>query len=140
VQGANDPPWLTCRSSSHVTDTADNSIRAFDWTGGATPNQGTGQLVFQGAPLAGPAGITLNPINGNLLVVNTRRNTLVELALGAPGAPAHVVAVRLLDNTPVNPRTGRGSALFGVYAVKNAHGQLRVYFTDDNTNTLDVLK
>lgn len=140
VQGPQGMVYDPMTHMIYVTDTADNSIRAFFWTGSTTPNQGTGQLVFQGAPLAGPAGITINPINGDLLVVNTRHNTLVELTVGQNGTPAHVVAIRLLDKTPVNPRTGAGSALFGVYAMKNAQGQLRVYFTDDNTNTLDVLK
>jgi hypothetical protein len=32
-----------------------------------------------------------------------------------------------------------GSALFGVAAATDAKGNLEVFFTDDNTNTLNVL-
>jgi hypothetical protein len=121
----------------YVTDTADNSIRAFSWNGPNTPDQGQGQLIYQGGALKGPAGITIDPLNGDLLVVNTQNNKLVELGLTAKGAV--VVAQRVLDRTAVNPRTGAGSALFGVYATVNAQHQLMVYFTDDNTDTVDVL-
>lgn len=120
----------------YVTDGADNSIRAYQWAGPATADQGTGRLIYRGRPLAQPAGITIDPLNGDLLVVNQKHNTLVELALS--GHRAHVVGVRVLDRTPVNPKTGAGSALFGVTAV--ASGQhLMVFYTDDNTNTLNVL-
>jgi len=33
----------------------------------------------------------------------------------------------------------QGSALFGVVGTKDQKGNLRVLFTDDNTNTLNVL-
>lgn len=123
----------------YVTDAADNSIRAFYWHGTGTPNQAQGHLVYQGGALKAPAGITLNPLNGDLLVVNQGNNHLVELQLLSNGK-ARVTGQRVLDRTPVNPRTGSGSALFGVWAVKTPQGHLNVYFTDDNTNTVDVLK
>lgn len=177
VQGPQGMVYDPATKMIYITDTADNSIRAYFWNGPSTPNQGTGQLIYQGGPLAGPVGITRDPLNGDLLVVNSLRNTLVELALNPmpptspvaavhsirqsrmigpfnpvpPATPvgehapqslmrAHVVAVKTLDRTPVNPMTGAGSALFGVYATRNAQGHLLVYFTDDNTNTVDVLK
>lgn len=121
----------------YVTDTADNSIRAYTWSGPTTPDQGTGQLVYQGGALKGPVGITLDPINGDLLVVNQGNNNLVEIALR--NGVATVVGQRVLDPTPVNPETGAGSALFGVYAMTNATGALHVFYTDDNTNSLNVL-
>ncbi|WP_053960035.1 hypothetical protein [Sulfobacillus thermosulfidooxidans] len=132
----------------YVTDGADNSIRAFKWDGPTTPDQGQGQLIYQGGPLRQPAGITIDPINGDLLVVNQQNNNLVEIRLPKTietknhkeiTIKAHPVAVKRLDKTPVNPQTGAGSALFGVYATKSASGHLVVYFTDDNTNTLDML-
>ena len=82
-------------------------------------------------------GITIDPLNGDLLVANQGNNNLVEIALN--DGHAYVAGQKVLDNTPVNPQTGAGSALFGVYAMNN-NGQLEVFFTDDNTNTLDVLK
>ncbi|PSR34570.1 MAG: hypothetical protein C7B44_13895 [Sulfobacillus thermosulfidooxidans] len=121
----------------YVTDTADNSIRAYEWTGANTPNQGQGQLIYQGGALMKPAGITLDPLNGDLLVVNQGNNNLVEIALN--NGHAYVAGQKVLDNTPVNPKTGAGSALFGVDAVAS-NGHLFVYYTDDNTNTVNVLE
>lgn len=132
----------------YVTDGADNSIRAFKWEGPASPDQGQGQLIYRGGPLRQPAGITLDPINGDLLVVNQQNNNLIEIRLPKTidtkghkevTVKARPVAVKRLDKTAVNPGTGAGSALFGVYATQSASGQLVVYFTDDNTNTLDML-
>jgi len=95
----------------------------------------TGITVFQGLPLRTPAGFTINPLNGDLLVVNVQRNDLVELNM----SQGKVVGDRLLDNVPVDPMSGTGSALFGVAATTDAKGNLAVFFTDDNTNTLDEL-
>jgi hypothetical protein len=50
------------------------------------------------------------------------------------------VGTRALDNVPVNPKTGNGSALFGVAATTDAKGNLEIFFTDDNTNTLNALQ
>jgi len=94
-----------------------------------------GMTVFQGKPLNMPGGLTINPRNGDLLVVNMNDNNLVELNL----SQGKVVAVRQLDNVPVDPQSGNGSALFGVAATKDARGNLEVIFTDDNMNTLNLL-
>ena len=102
-----------------------------------TGNRSTskGITVFQGQPLNMPGGLTVNPLNGDLLVVNLGNNNLVELNL----TTGQAVGVRQLDNVPVDPQTGNGSALFGVAAARDAMGNLEVFFTDDNTNTLNVL-
>ncbi len=94
-----------------------------------------GMTVFQGKPLNMPGGLTVNPLNGDLLVVNLNDNNLVELNLSQGKA----VGVRLLDNVPVDAQSGNGSALFGVAATKDARGNLKVFFTDDNMNTLNLL-
>ena len=94
-----------------------------------------GITVFQGQPLNMPGGLTVNPLNGDLLVINLGNNNLVELNL----TQGQAVGVRQLDNVPVDPQTGNGSALFGVAAARDAMGNLEVFFTDDNTNTLNVL-
>jgi DNA-binding beta-propeller fold protein YncE len=94
-----------------------------------------GITAFQGKPLNMPGGLTVNPLNGDLLVVNMNDNNLVELNLSQVKA----VGVRLLDNVPVDAQSGNGSALFGVAATKDARGNLEVFFTDDNTNTLNLL-
>ncbi|WP_020375369.1 hypothetical protein [Sulfobacillus thermosulfidooxidans] len=137
VQGPQGMVYDPTTHMVYVTDTADNSIRAYYWNGANTPNQGQGQLIYQGGALNAPVGITWDPLNGDLLVVNQGNNNLVEIDLN--NGHAFVAGQKVLDNTPVNPQTGAGSALFGVYAMNN-NGQLNVFFTDDNTNTLDVLK
>ncbi len=83
----------------------------------------------------GREGDSVFPFNGDLLVVNLDRNDLVELNL----SQGKVVGTHLLDNVPVDKGTGNGSALFGVAATRGNAGNLEVFFTDDNTNTLDVL-
>jgi hypothetical protein len=119
-------------------DPAMNRIAAFpnSSTINTSTSKGTGKgiTVFQGKPLNNPGGFTLNPLNGDLLVVNLNDNNLVELNI----TTGHVVGVRLLDNVPVDLQTGNGSALFGVAATKDAQGNLEVFFTDDNMNTLNV--
>lgn len=94
-----------------------------------------GITVFQGKPLNMPGGLTINPLNGDLLVVNLNDNNLVELNL----TRGRAVGVRQLDTVPVDQQSGNGSALFGVAATRDARGNLEVFFTDDNTNTLNVL-
>jgi hypothetical protein len=95
-----------------------------------------GITVFQGKPLNTPGGLAVNPINGDLLAVNGGDNNLIELNL----SQGKVVGTRTLDNVPVDQKTGNGSALFGVTAGTDAKGNLQVFFTDDNTNTLNVLQ
>lgn len=94
-----------------------------------------GVTVFQGKPLNMPGGLAINPLNGDVLVVNLNDNNLVEMNL----ARGRSIGVRQLDNAPVDLQTGNGSALFGVVAATDQRGNLVVYFTDDNTNTLDML-
>lgn len=116
-----------------TTDPAKNRIAAFAHS---TVLNGTGMgvTVFQGTPLNVPGGLALNPINRDLLVVNLNDNNMVELN----AATAKVVAVKTVDPLVVDAQ-GNNSALFGVAAVRDAEENLLVYFTDDNTNTLNVL-
>lgn len=93
-----------------------------------------GIVLFQGPPLHTPGGLTLNPINGDLLIVNLAKNDLVELNL----AKHSVVGDKQIDPAAVDNQ-GNGAALFGVLAVKDRWGNLKVFFTDDNTNTLNAL-
>ncbi len=114
-----------------VANFTGNNVQIFSTNGGAP--------VFQGAPLNTPAGSALNPLNGDLLLVNQLDNNLVEIGPPIQGNDDRVVAVRTLDRTKVNQKTGAGSALFGLAATADSGGNLKVYFTDDNTNTLDAL-
>jgi DNA-binding beta-propeller fold protein YncE len=114
-------------------DPANNRVAAFARSSTlqaiATP-----VTVFQGTPLNNPGGLAINPLNGDILVVNLNDNNLVELN----ARTRKVVGVKAIDPAIVDAQ-GNNSALFGVVAIKDAQGNLKVFFTDDNTNTLDVL-
>jgi len=96
ISGPQGMAWDAWNHTLYVADSADNTIRAFSWWGPGTPNQGQGSIVFQGSPLNMPAGLAIDPANGDLLVVNQGNNDLIELRLpptpgmppaGAPGMP-----------------------------------------------------
>jgi hypothetical protein len=84
------------------------------------------RTVAAGAPLNAPLGLTLAP-NGDLLTVNGGNNNLVELTRSGD-----VVAVRNLDR--VDPP---GGALFGLATTEEPDA---VYYVNDDTNRLDVLR
>lgn len=66
-----------------ATDPVTNRIAAFanSSTSNTTPIRSAqkGITIFQGPPLATPAGLTINPLDGDLLVTNQDTNDLVEL-------------------------------------------------------------
>ena len=132
--------YISATDTLYIVDAVANRIVSFsNVSTAAAISQPT--VVFSGTPLNQPAGLALNPLNGDLLVVNQGDNNLVELSLPATMSsayPATVVATKALDATPVV--NGAGAALFGITATQDAGGNLMVYFTNDNTNTLQVLK
>ncbi|HEY4389287.1 MAG TPA: hypothetical protein VGN34_32995 [Ktedonobacteraceae bacterium] len=114
-------------------DPAHSRIAVFANSSSMT-GRGKGMTAFQGKPLNMPGGLAINPLNGNLLVVNTGDNNLVELDL----TKGKVIGVKQLDPKKVDGE-GNGAALFGVLATKDRKGNLEVFFTDDNSNSLNVL-
>ncbi len=96
----------------------------------------SGETAYKGNPLMGPVGLTFSPTTGDLLVTNSQKNNIVELNL----ANGKVVGDVQVDNVPVDPENGNGSALFGIAATTDKDGNLEVYFTDDNTNTVNALR
>ena len=120
-------------------DLANNRVAAYpnSTTLNTTAMRSTskGMTAFQGKPLNTPASLTVNPLNGDILVVNAGDNNLVELNLSQGKA----VGVHTLDNAPVDAQSGNGSALVGLTATADAMGNLEVYFIDDNMNTLNLL-
>ncbi|GAC1376601.1 MAG: hypothetical protein NVSMB44_45470 [Ktedonobacteraceae bacterium] len=118
-------------------DPTNNRIAALPNSSKRTMNtdQKMGVTVFKGKPLNTPCGLTLNPLNGDLLVVNLADNNLVELNM----TKHTIVGVKQIDPMAVD-KQGNGSALFGVVATTDEQGNLRVFYTDDNTNSLNVLK
>jgi hypothetical protein len=112
---------------------ANNSIDAFPHS--STLNAVTTPMtVFQGTPLNNPGGLAINPMNGDALVVNLNDNNLLEINM----TTATVIGTKTVDPLVVDGQ-GNNSALFGVLAIKDDNGNLKVFFTDDNTNTLNVL-
>ena len=136
VVGPQGMAWSKTGDTLYIADPVNNRIVAVP--NSTTTTSGWFYVVFQGHPLNQPAGIALNPINGDLLVVNQGDNKLLEIATN-PSDPddTHVVGIRLLDKTKVV--NGAGSALFGVAATTDTSGNLAVYFTNDNTNTVNLL-
>ena len=89
------------------------------------PSAPSAKVLFSGAPLNGPISAALL-FNGDLVVGNTGDNLLVEIS------PAgKVVATQNLD-------TGAAGALFGIVATGTDASSTRIYFNDDNDNTVKV--
>jgi hypothetical protein len=99
------------------------TVTRYGYTG---PSASAVHIVYQGAPLAAPISAALL-YNGDLVVGNTANNQLVEIAPGFG-----VVARRTLD-------TGAPGALFGIAASGTSAATTRIYFNDDNSNTVQVL-
>ena len=151
------------RDILYVASTASNAIVAFVGASTATASFSSGTVVFSGMPLNAPVGLALNPTNGDLIAVNQLDNNMAEIApnpsTATPGGgggggyspmgmaastvttfSGKLIATKTLDTTSVDAQAGTGSALFGVLAVKDSGNNLLVYYTNSNTNTLNVLK
>jgi hypothetical protein len=117
-----------------VQDPAQNRIAAIPYASTLKTATGSGTTIFQGAPLNVPGGIAINPFNSDILVVNLNDNNLVEIN----PADASVVGVKAIDPL-VEDAAGDNAALFGVTATVDKDGNLLIFYTDDNTNTLNAL-
>jgi DNA-binding beta-propeller fold protein YncE len=117
-----------------VQDPALNRIAAIADASRLKTSTGMGTTIFEGTPLNVPGGIAINPFNNDVLVVNLNDNNLVEIN----PANAGVVGVKAIDPL-VEDAMGNNAALFGVTATVDKKGDLLIFFTDDNTNTLNAL-
>ena len=111
----------------YETNTASNTLYAIPTAATAT-GPVTPTVVYQGPALVNPENVVINPLNGNLLVVNGGNNNLVEIT-----STGRVVAKRNL--APHQP----AGALFGLAASTNAAGNLVIYYVNDNENSLHTL-
>jgi hypothetical protein len=127
-----------------VIDGADNSVTALQFVsfipaGGVVvhangafsgPAHLLAHRVFHGAPLNGPISLALLP-GGHLAIGNTLdpngTNLMVEIKPNG-----RVVATKNVD-------TGAGAAIFGMVAAGSGQDDTKLYFNDDNDNTLRVL-
>jgi hypothetical protein len=117
-----------------VQDPVLNRIAAIPDASTLKTSTGMGTTIFQGTPLNVPGGIAINPFRNDILVVNLNDNNLVEI----DPANASVVGVKTIDPLVVDAM-GDNAALFGVTATEDQNGNLLVFYTDDNTNTLNAL-
>ena len=117
-----------------VQDPAMNRIAVIPHASTLNTSTGTGTTVFQGTPLNLPGGIAINPLKNDILVVNLNDNNLVEIN----PVNSSVVGVKAIDPLVVDAQ-GNNAALFGVTATEDRKGNLLVFFTDDNTNSLNAL-
>src|SRR5580658_3165171 len=90
------------------------------------PAAASASVVFAGAPLNAPISAA-QLFNGDLVVGNTGDNMLVEISLAGK-----VVATQNLD-------TGAVGALFGIVVTGTDANSTKIYFNDDNDNTVKVL-
>ena len=131
------------RDALYVIDGQDNSVTvlrhvSFIPAGGLAFKNGTPsgvaaflvRRIFQGAPLNGPISSALLP-DGHLVIGNTLdpagTNLLVEITRGG-----RLVATKNVD-------AGAAGALFGLVATGSSDNDVKLYFNDDNDNTVKVL-
>jgi hypothetical protein len=89
-------------------------------------------VVYSGKPLNAPISIGLLP-NHNIVVGNTADNKLVELETSAATVPAKVLATRAVAK-------GVPGAIFGIAATGKTDATTKIYFNDDNTNSVQALQ
>ena len=120
---------LSPNGTLFVADTANSRIaRVPDAIFRHSPvNAGAASATVSADPhLNGPLGLVLTP-NGDLLAANGGDNNLVELTQGGK-----FVAVKDVDTADLP-----GGALFGLATTAYPN---QVYFVNDDTNTLNVLR
>ena len=127
----------------YVVDGTNNALYAIDQisavsangiaVNGSTfsgPSAANAHLVFAGAPLNGPISSAILP-GGNIAVGNTLdpdgQNLIVEISRSGS-----VLNVKNVD-------TGAGGAIFGMVATGASPSSTKLYFNDDNDNTVKVL-
>ncbi len=113
--------------SMYETNDASNALYAIPNAATASGSQ-TPQVIYQGPALSSPENVVIDPINGDLLVVNAGNNNLVEIS------PAGQL-VATVDLAPSQP----AGALFGLAAGTAPDGSLVVYYTNIESKSLDEL-
>lgn len=140
------PSGLNYQASNdrlYVVDGTNNALYAIDNVSSLSANglvvnglsfSGTSaanaHVIYSGAPLNGPISSAILP-GGNIAVGNTLdpdgQNLIVEIS----------PAGRLLNVKNVD--TGAAGAIFGMVATGNSAASTKLYFNDDNDNTVKVL-
>jgi hypothetical protein len=90
------------------------------------PSAASASVVFSGAPLNAPISAA-QLFNGDLVVGNTGDNLLVEISL----------AGKVMGTQKLDP--GAVGALFGIVVTGTDASSTKIYFNDDNDNTVKLL-
>jgi hypothetical protein len=125
----------------YVVDGADNSLTVFRHVSTIPPGgiflkngsfggrfRNRARRVFAGGPLNAPISSALMP-NGHLVLGNTGNNIMIEIS----PSRGKVVATKNAD-------TNAPGALFGMVATGTSDDDVQLFYNDDNTNTLNVLR
>ena len=88
--------------------------------------------VFSGIPLNGPISSAFLP-NGHLLLGNTLDAAGFNIMVEISPSRGKVVATKNVD-------TGAAGALFGMVAAGTSDDDVQLFYNDDNTNSLNVLR
>ena len=86
----------------------------------------TPKVVYSGKALKSPVAAALLP-NGNLVIANTAGNSLVEMTPTG----------QILDTKVVD--TKKTAGIFGLVAAGTNDSNTVLYYTDANTNTVQLL-
>lgn len=119
---------LTRTGVLYVADSVQSRIAVIPHALSRFSSGGSGFTVTQGRHLAGELGLALAP-NGDILAVNADNGNLVEVT-----PSGSQIAVRQLDRSGSPPGAG---ALFQLLVRPDHRG---IYFVDDATNTLNLLR
>jgi sugar lactone lactonase YvrE len=95
-------------------------------SGFSGPQAALARVIFAGSPLNAPISAALM-FNGNIVVGNTGDNNMLEFT--PQGA---LVDTKLVD-------TGVAGAIFGMVATGTSLASEKLYFNDDNTNSVVLL-
>ena len=139
VLGASGLTYDAAHDALYVVDGNTNRLLAFSGASTLAANAvtvaGTGfsgasaanaRVVYSGAPLNAPISAALLA-NGDVVVGNTADNNLIEIT------PAGAIAGEKLADT------GPPGALFGIATSGTSAATQKIYFNDDNTNTVMLL-
>ena len=111
----------------YETNDADNALYAIPDAATATAPVAV-RTVYQGGELNSPENVAIDPLNGNLLVVNANNNRLVEITPGG----------KLVASRDLAKHQAPG-ALFGLATGIDAAGDPVLYYGNSDTNTLHEL-
>jgi hypothetical protein len=144
IYGLSGPTYDPATDTLYVVDSNQNRVVSFakyssfkanavtvDSKGAFSgPSAASAKVVFSGTPLLLPISAALL-FNGHLVVGNTGGNKGQNLLVEISPASGKVVATQNLDS-------GVAGALFGIVATGTSAADAKIFFNDDNDNTVKM--